>query len=471
MNEKDNDLLNNNNNNTKEESKVQKASDSNFDLKQEENNDEVINVELYNEILSSLFNSLSNPIVRNELKVNENILKYLELQISNLFFLETELAKELDNKKMAKEFLQLAADITNLPLSITKSHAKTRIQILEDRNLLIVTIINSCKGVERENLERVREVDSEALNNLRNQISALSDFTTGETPGDFDEPKNGEQPNNLGNLNNQNQMNNLNNAKNIKDLSNMANLSNLGILPQHPASNPNFYPYLSKPVIIPKLKKVLSGLLFFSSLLIIATLIVSMFVRGKIKPDVTKDAIDFVLVQSNSWLVVIMTVVLFFSFAYIFMKPTKILREKYRISYFMLGLLCLWLSVTIFYYFWEISDDFLKKLFLTSVKEENLNPEIVEQIKGLPNFGVFKVFAIITATSCIPPLLLVLVLILVNPRLDRNKIIRANTEYQNAISAALNGQKYSIDPSLFDSDEPSNNSKSNKKKISFSGRF
>lgn len=456
MNEKDNSLLNNND-------------DTEEKLNQEENNDEIINVELYNEILSSLYNSLSNPIVRNEIKVNESILKYLELQISNLFFLETALAKKLDDKKMAKEFLQLAADITNLPLSITKSPIKSRIQILEDRNLLIVTIINSCKGVERESLERIRVVDSEALSNLHNQIVALNDFTVETAPSNSDEQTNSQLNNNLGNFNNQDQIsNNFNNLRNIKDLNNIANL---GILPQHPASNPNFYPYLTKPSIIPKVKKVLSGMLIFSSLLIVATIITSMFVRGPLKIDKSKDAINFVLSQTNNWLVVIMTVVLFFSFAYIFLKPTKILREKYRISYFMLGLLFLWLAVTISYFFWEISDDYYEKIFLAIVKKEDFNEKVVQEMKNLPNFQVFKIFAIITASSCIFPLTLVLFLILINPRLDRNKVIRANNEYQNAINAAMNGQKYQMDSSLFDSDEPSDKSKSNKKKMSFSGRF
>lgn len=434
----------------------------------EVNKDDVVNVELYNEILSTLFNSLNNPIIRNEIKVNENILKYLELQISNLFFLETALANKLAEKAMAKEFLQLTANITNLALSISKSPKKTRIEILEDRNLLIVTIINSCKGVERESLEKIRIIDTEAIANLNNQIAALSDFTSEEaihSSKEEDSAFNSE--NNLDVSKNPNHNNNLNN--NMNDLNNnMANLTKLGLLPQHPASNPKFYPYLTKSTIIPKLKKVLSGMLLVSGLFIIITMMITLFVKGQLTIDTSKDPSNFVLSQTNNWLILIMTIILYASFAYMFLKPTKLLREKYHISYFMLGLLFFWLIVTIAYFFWNISDNYFQTWFSQRVKKEDLNPDVVQQMKALPNFQVFKIFAITTAVFCLLPLIIVLILLLINPRLDRNKVMKANMEYQNAISAALNGQKYDMDPSLFESDEPS---EKKRRKANFSGRF
>lgn len=473
----------NNNDNKKEVTKVKQTKTKNVDdlvlLNEEKqnsdfnhysgNNDEVINIELYNEILSTLFNSLSNPIVRNEIKVNENILKYLELQISNLFYLETALSKKLTGKKKAKEFLQLIANILDLALTVNKSHKKTRIEILEDRNLLIVTIVNSCKGIERESLERIRVVDTEALQSLNNQVIALSNFATEKTNNTIEEETFAENNLDESTSSKQNTNNSLNN-QNMRDLNNnMANLTKMGLLPQHPASNPKFYPYLTKPLIIPKLKKVLGGMLIFSSLMIIITIAISAFVKGMLVIDTTKDPVNFVLSKTNNWLILIMTVILYASFAYIFIKPSKLQREKYHMSYFMLGLLFFWLIVTISYFFWQISDNYYHNYFLALVKEENLNKNIVQDLKNLPNFQIFKVFAIITAAVTVFPLLIVLILILINPRLDRNKTMRANIEYQNAMSAALNGQKYDMDPSLFDKDdEPS---KKKRKKVNFSGRF
>lgn len=104
-------------------------------------------------------------------------------------------------------------------------------------------------------------------------------------------------------------------------------------------------------------------------------------------------------------------------------------------------------------------------------KQAHVKDVIIPELKQLPNFTVFKVFAIITSAVCILPLFITLVLILINPRLDRNKIIRANSEYQNAINAALSGQKYEIDPTLFDNDIKQKHSDKKRRKASFSGRF
>jgi len=43
--------------------------------------------------------------------------------------------------------------------------------------------------------------------------------------------------------------------------------------------------------------------------------------------------------------------------------------------------------------------------------------------------------------------------LVVNPRPDRNKMVKANAEYQQAIVATMQGQSYTYDESLFDNDE------------------
>jgi len=317
---KNNDLLNNNNEQKEKETKETKLNQSNSDKSEVAkevktvsknndfaNDDGIIDLNLYNHIASTLFNSLSNPIVRNEIKVNENILKYTELQISNLFFLESALSKELVGKKLAKEFLQLTANITDLALTVNKSQKKTAIEILEDSNLLVVTIINSCKGVERELLERFQTVNSESFKNINNQISALNNFNT-ET--EVQSTQFQQESENDFNQNNQEQ-NDLNQQQpvnpNMKNLNNvdMANLSKLGVLPQHPGTNPNFYPYLSKPKAVPILKKVLSGMLLTSVLFIVVTIIISTFVKGDLTLIAGTDGVEatkihFVLSKANS---------------------------------------------------------------------------------------------------------------------------------------------------------------------------
>lgn len=487
MSKKD-DLLNNNKKDDQKvkEVKLNKSSSHKSEVEEatktvSENNDfandGIIDLNLYNHIASTLFNSLSNPIVRNEIKVNENILKYTELQISNLFFLESTLSKQLIGKKLAKEFLQLTANITDLALTVNKSPKKTAIEILEDSSLLVVTIINSCKGVERESLERFQAVNSESFKQINNQIAALSNFNTGEEVSS--NQLNQETENSF---NQDNQQNNLNqqpvnpNMQNLNNNIDMANLSKLGVLPQHPATNPNFYPYLTKPKVIPILKKVLSGMLLTSVLFIIITIITSVFVKGDLTlitatPTGPGKQIQFVLSQTNNWLILAITMVIYVGFAYSFIKPSKTQRDKYHLSYFMLGLLLFWLVVTVADYFWQTSDKYYYAYFTSKLeKDQILNENIIANMKELPNFMIFHVFSIITSAVCILPLLIIIVLMIINPKIDRNKVMRANSEYQNAISAALSGQKYNMDQSLFDKNEPKTKKKS-RRKAQFNGWF
>lgn len=486
---KNNDLLNNNDEQKAKATKEPKLNQTNSEQSKavkptKENNDftddGVIDLNLYNHIASTLFNSLSNPIVRNEIKVNENILKYTELQISNLFFLESVLSKELAEKKLAKDFLQLTANITDLALTINKSQNKTAIEILEDSNLLVVTIINSCKGIERESLERLQVVNNASFKNINNQISALNNFNT-ENERQSSQ-LNQESENNLDQNNQQRNDSNYQqpvnpNIRNLNNNADIANLSKLGVLPQHPGTNPNFYPYLTKPKVVPILKRILSGMLLTSVLFLVVTIIISTFVKGELHlvaapSETDSPTINFVLSKTNNWLIPIMTIVLYLGFAYSFIKTPRTQRDKYHLSYFMLGLLLFWLIVTVANSFYQTSDSYYHSYFKALLKkDQTLNPDIVSEMKELSNFMVFRIFSIITSAVSILPLFIIVVLMLINPRLDRNKVMRANNEYQNAISAALNGQKYDIDQSLFDKNDEPKTKKKSRRKAEFSGRF
>jgi hypothetical protein len=48
-------------------------------------------------------------------------------------------------------------------------------------------------------------------------------------------------------------------------------------------------------------------------------------------------------------------------------------------------------------------------------------------------------------------------LLVINPRVDREKIMHANSEYQKAVMAAKQGQKYEMDPSLFEKEDENKN--------------
>lgn len=427
--------------------------------------EEDLNVALYYEISSTIYNSLNNLIVRKAIFGDEQLLKILELQISNLFLLEKEL-KELKDKKYALEFLQLISNLVNRSLSITKSSPKNRIEILEERNLLIVTITNVCKTVEKESLERIRQFDDNTFTELNDQIVALNNFSD-----DSSEIKPSVSANNNQSLNdnvdgnpNVGVVNNPDNNLNINNLDNasLANLTKLGVLPQHPATNPKFYPYMNKPKYIPLLKKILAGFFLLTTLLTVVTYILTYFVAGDYRIKAGGDEVYYNFGQQlqSMILTIIMTIVLNGGFLYSILKPPKLGRDLYRTSYFLIVILILWVVYTVTNLIFIMRDDSLLGTFNSFLeKGDKVNPNALSWLKGLSVFKVFQILAYVTTASAILPIAIILVIAILNPRIDRNKIMRANTEYQNAINNALSGKPYEMDPTLFDDSLDNDNKK------------
>lgn len=429
--------------------------------KVEEYSEDTVNIALYYEVSSTIYNSLANLIVRKALISDENLIKILEMQISNLFFLEKKL-KELGNKKYAVEFLQIISNLMDRSFKVTKSSSKNRIEILEERNLLIVSITNSCKTVERESLERIRQFDNETFTQLNDQILALNNFsddnvvsTTSVTMPSVDNhiATNPIPDNQLNN----NLHNNINNLDNVT----LANLSKLGVLPQHPVTNPKFYPYTSKPKSVPLLKKILCGFLLLTVLLLTVTYIMTYFVRGNHVIKENGGQVYYNLGQKAVESVIFLiftTLLVSFGFVYYILKPANLGRDTYRISYFLLIMVICWMIYLAFTIISMTTDGQLMKSFASFVNEQNAKVDntALSWLKSLSTFQAFKILAYVSAVSAVFPLTVVLVIAIINPKIDRNKIMRANSEYQNAINNALNGKTYEMDPSLFDDSEDAN---------------
>lgn len=422
--------------------------------KTEEYAEEKLNVSLYYEISSTIYNSLSNLIITKAIINDEHLLKILELQILNLFFLEGEV-KELKSKKYAKEFLQIVSNLMNRSLTIKKIAAKNRIEMLEERNLLIVSIINICKNVERESLERIRQFDDESFSKLDDQILALNNFSNDSpeiktvTPL-FASDNNVTTAPIINSQTNNAPINNL-------DPNSLANLTKLGILPQHPATNPKFYPYVSKPKYIPPLKKVLAAFLLLVAILVLSSHLLTYFITGNyaiVSGETKKYLYNFGRNSQTNFLSIIIIIGVNAGFIYSILKPAKLGRDTYRTSYFLLVIIMLWLVYQISNIWLMITDDALTKSFsnclVTVGKDKELNPTTLTWLKSLATFKAFEILVYITTFLTVLPFAVVLVIAILNPKIDRNKLIKANSEYQNAITNALNGKPYEMDPTLFD---------------------
>jgi len=298
-----------------------------------------------------------------------------------LFFLEKEL-KELKNKMYAKEFLQIIANLTMRDLTITKSSAKNRIEILEERNLLIVSVTNICKNVERESLEKIIDINDNSFVELSDQIAALNNFSPNDSVIDA---KNAAFTNNVNNA----RTTTIDPLANNLDSASLANLSKMGILPQHPSANVKFYPYISKPKYIPFFKKILAGFLILSGLLFATTHILALFVKGDILIKDGGKSQHFNLGQNSGilWLLG-MILILFIYCVYLFIKPPKLSREQYRTSYFLLIFLIVGLIAIVFSVIALTTDAGLNTVLKTVIgKDDKVDSQALDSLKNLSNFA------------------------------------------------------------------------------------
>ncbi|RUO86245.1 hypothetical protein [Spiroplasma endosymbiont of Megaselia nigra] len=82
---------------------------------------------------------------------------------------------------------------------------------------------------------------------------------------------------------------------------------------------------------------------------------------------------------------------------------------------------------------------------------------LVSEVYNSTTYQVLHIFTIISMIAGLLAGIMVIILAVLAPKTDRNKLIRANTEYQKAVTAMMNGQKYEMDPTLFDDEFKNDN--------------
>ncbi|MFU0252310.1 hypothetical protein [Spiroplasma sp. Moj] len=75
---------------------------------------------------------------------------------------------------------------------------------------------------------------------------------------------------------------------------------------------------------------------------------------------------------------------------------------------------------------------------------------LVSEVYNSTTYQVLHIFTIISMIAGLLAGIMVIILAVLAPKTDRNKLIRANTEYQKAVTVMMNGQKYEMDQTLFD---------------------
>ncbi|WFQ96393.1 hypothetical protein MFERI15568_00830 [Mycoplasma feriruminatoris] len=265
-----------------------------------------------------------------------------------------------------------------------------------------------------------------------------------------------------------------------------ANLNNAE-LPVLPSQDPRFYPYKGKPKFMPYLKIVLCVLAVLSTILLASSLLYLSYTTI----DISSNSFANIIESNKNWddlfkvgdkeilkkfPIGISQITLMFIRGFglpilIYMIPTILIctytkkslsnpREKYRIPLFpIIFFIMFFIGLTVNLYEFtsleKFKDAWQKALMaFTSKNDIDINKFFESILKThIQKFqlGVGLVLSSLVVT--ILTLLLAVVLIIVNPKLDREKIMKATLEHQKAVMAIMQGQKYEMDPSLYEEDE------------------
>ncbi|AME13179.1 hypothetical protein MmmBen181_1060 [Mycoplasma mycoides subsp. mycoides] len=265
-----------------------------------------------------------------------------------------------------------------------------------------------------------------------------------------------------------------------------ANLNNAD-LPVLPSQDPRFYPYKGKPKFMPYLKIALCVLAVISTILLASSLLYLSYTTI----DISSNTYASIIEQNKSWDQLIKNgdkeilkswplgisqITLMFKRAFglpilIYMIPAILIctytkktlsnpREKYRIPLFpIIFFIMFFIGLTINLYEFTSIEKFKasRKVFLMGLTNKNdldINKFFDELLKEHAlKFKLASALVIASLIITILTLILAVVLIIVNPKLDREKIVKATLEHQKAVMAVMQGQKYEMDPSLYEEDE------------------
>ncbi|ATQ35526.1 hypothetical protein MENTO_v1c03810 [Mesoplasma entomophilum] len=279
-----------------------------------------------------------------------------------------------------------------------------------------------------------------------------------------------------------------------------------GDMPQNIFLNPKFYPFKTKPKYMPILKKCFT-LLMLITIVFYVTLVIYV---GTVRVDLdykNQSSLIHVLLPKAKWeagfeywivttsanakvpsfstnvdifaksttnigsIIFAIFYLLWFGYiGYTFWKKQDASRLKFRVSGFTLLIVAVFVFFLLFETAGSISNDLVMKKWNSygslSIKlAGETNPIPINDFNYYDDFiakltlnyasqlKVVTSLSICAFVSSILTLMGAIMLVIINPKKDVQKIMKARAEQANATMAAMQGKHYEIDSSLFDEDE------------------
>ncbi|AKU79719.1 hypothetical protein [Spiroplasma turonicum] len=443
-----------------------------------------------NKIYSDLIINLSNALKNDDLKQNSfkdpELKKQYTLFVDNLLALEINHSCLYKDKKWSSNFGKTLVNLYKEKIKFIKPDNKKIEDILSDLIFFQTFCFNNYK-IEREKLNDNHDIDEEIIKSY----SILPEGfikTSNNEENVYVEPevvdKDVEQPNYDSN-------------------NNSSNAFNASKVLLHPLQDQRFYPYNSKPKNTKLYKMILMGL--FSAFVILYFIITGILNFSKYNiesADTFKEwgfnnefiekfsnfeglnwplsySFSIPLISSVMGVLSILIIFLFSAYvAYLLIQPPRNYKDKYLVPWFI-PIAIIFIVGMITYNFIGLFQFYFGKSNVTSTSIANIlgqsvmgfktteeianwlkDASVSDAINNMTNslnsslaYGALKVMFWIFFTIEVLCGGMAIFVIVINPRLDKNKLIKANNEYNNYINAAMQGKSYDIDKSLYESDE------------------
>ncbi|QHX36704.1 hypothetical protein [Spiroplasma sp. BIUS-1] len=276
----------------------------------------------------------------------------------------------------------------------------------------------------------------------------------------------------------------------------------MGSVPLHPLQDIRFYPYISKPKYTKWLKL---GLGIGLGICAIFYVVISILFKTTFF-SINKDLIsiengwnsefiskwteylgkanglkwtlgNFLGVATNgtSYFYLILIILMMAWIVFSITQPPKTYRQKFLIPGINLIIPGMFLIMMIFnfanpfgFIFGnDVHTEAIQRTFAINIagvkNSEELNTwikdnangvtNLINEMKNYFNLTAMKALIWVFFISIIISGLFIIIVLALNPRMDREKIAKANNEYQTMISEAMQGRKYEIDPSIYEPQE------------------
>ncbi|ALD66448.1 hypothetical protein [Spiroplasma cantharicola] len=449
---------------------------------------------IYQNSIFLLANLIKDEKLRVELLNNLDYKKQVIELVNNLLILEIDENCSFKDKKWGPIFGKSLVNITKEKIKFVKPDNKTIDDILSDITYLQTYCFNNLQ-IARDTLtdesfelseEFVKE-NSKISNEMKEKYLKSSEKTVIE-PEIVDKQK--EKPN-----------------TEIPDYSNMAGAQSaqgnpfMGTVPLHPLQDPRFYPYNNKPKYTKWLKLSLAiSIGIFTLLFIVLSIFVQVAKPYLIDNEFNsiagfsqefqkqwKEFLSSEKVDKMGWLfanslgmqaggmgiayIIIMALIISWTI-YTIVQPPKTYRQKFIIPGMTLVIPSMFLIMMAFSFIKGFSYIFGSDVPLSQLsgslfnvaKQQgekanfsdwyNLNQsgikELLSEINSSFNMTGAKVLFWLFFVSLLMTAGTIILTLCLNPKLDRDKISKANHEYQTMIAEAMQGRKYEMDQSIYE---------------------